>query len=368
MMLTGYLAQQEKEDTIPLWKEAFPEDGPEFLAYYYREKTKDNRILAAWEGEKDSRRIISMVQRNPYKLWLKGCVADSDYIVAVATVKDKRHQGLMRMLMTGMMEDMHREGMPFCYLMPANRKIYEPFGFAYIYDQEHWAVPEETERRLIKEKVGPEDSGEAARWMEEWLEQEYEVFAVRDKAYVERLLAELESEKGQMGFLCDQGRTVGIRCWWGIKEREQRMLLCGRKYREDKKEKTPAIMARITDLEKCLGLMRLKKDSPFDRLEVVLSVEDSLCPWNNGVFLWTIGKEKSRAVKTEARTGLGDQTGKIGIHLLTQWLFGYKSLEEVGCGQQESGIKKKASTPAGEGTPWWQEIDLWKKVFLDEIV
>ena len=54
MMLTGYLAQQEKEDTIPLWKEAFPEDGPEFLAYYYREKTKDNRILAAWEGEKDS--------------------------------------------------------------------------------------------------------------------------------------------------------------------------------------------------------------------------------------------------------------------------------------------------------------------------
>ena len=380
MVRTGYLTQQEKAGTIPLWKEAFPEDGPGFLGYYYKEKTRDNRILAAWEEEPKeqhnptgnqgqeqagSRRILSMIHRNPYRLWIHGRVIDSDYIVAVATAKDRRHQGLMRMLMNQMLEDMHREGMPFCYLMPADRRIYEPFQFAYIYDQEHWSLKEEAERQLKKEQAGLKEAKKAARWMEGWLEERYGVFAVRDRNYVKCLMAELESEAGWMEFLfqektdstpedgegCPGISPAGIRCWWGLEKREQRMLLCKEEYRETRKERTPAIMARITELTKCLELVHLKRDSSLDEMELILQVEDKQCPWNDGSFLWRIGKERSKAVKLEepceaASPGILCLPMEIGT--LTQRIFGYgqpKEPEDV-----------------------WQDIDTWKDVFLDEIV
>lgn len=362
MAAAEYLTQEEKTDTIPLWQEAFPEDRPGFLDYYYREKTKDNRILAV--REEGSGRVISMVHRNPYRLQVHGRELSSDYIVAVATAKDRRHQGLMRMLLTRMLEDMHGEGMPFCYLMPADRRIYEPFGFAYIYDQEHWEITKEAEGQLEKQKVRTEDANQAARWMQGWLEERYRVFAARDQNYVSRLLAELESEEGWMEFLGGGGRIIGIRCWWGVKEREQRMLLCREDCRKTRKEKTPAIMARITDLQKCLEMVYLKGDSPLDRLEVVLKVEDGFCPWNCGTFLWKIGRGESwleRREQEEAPQLLsGEDYGypclHIGIGALAQWIFGYRSLEELDC--RKTG---------GSGS-WWQEIGIWEGVFLDEVV
>ena len=110
-----YLEEWEKRGTIPLWREAFPEDSDGFVEYYYKEKTRDNRILAAVEEQGDGKgRIVSMVHRNPYRLWVQGHVVDSDYVVAVATAEDRRHRGLMRGLLTRMLEDMYREQMPFC--------------------------------------------------------------------------------------------------------------------------------------------------------------------------------------------------------------------------------------------------------------
>ena len=47
--LPEYLSQEEKKETIPLWKSCFPEDTDRYLDYYYQEKTKDNRILAKRE-------------------------------------------------------------------------------------------------------------------------------------------------------------------------------------------------------------------------------------------------------------------------------------------------------------------------------
>lgn len=366
MAAAEYLTQEEKTDTIPLWQEAFPEDRPGFLDYYYKEKTKDNRILAV--REEGSGRVISMVHRNPYRLQVNGRELNSDYIVAVATAKDKRHQGLMRMLLTRMLEDMHGEGMPFCYLMPADRRIYEPFGFAYIYDQEHWEITKEAEGQLEKQKVRAKDTKKAARWMQGWLEERYQVFAARDQNYVDRLLAELESEEGWMEFLRDSGGIIGIRCWWGVKEREQRMLLCGEACRKAHKEKTPAIMARITDLEKCLEMVYLKEDSPLDRLEVFLKVEDGFCQWNCGTFLWKIGRRESLLERREQEEAIQGPLGEdrvegcrypclhIGIGALTQWVFGYRSLEELDCQK------------TGGNTPWWQQISTWKGVFLDEVV
>lgn len=382
-----YLEQEEKRRSIPLWNQAFPEDGPSFLEYYYKEKTRDNRILAAIEREsgqeKEWGRLVSMIQRNPYRLRAGSRTVTCDYLVAAATAADRRHRGLMRSLMTRILEDMHREGMPFCYLMPADRRIYEPFDFAFIYDQEHWQLNRLGEEKLLVRPAASGEEGAIGRWMNLWLSRRYQVYGVRDEAYVKRLLAELKSEQGWMELLCGEEGIEGIRCWWGIQNREQRMLLCGEKYRETKKEKSPAIMARITHLENCLEMIGLKKDAAVDQLRIILKVEDRLCPWNQGIFLWCLDKNGSRVrrikdqeqedVRTaadnpgcgKAADGMdfeGEADGKLdmGIAKLTQWIFGYKELQEVTEENERNQVFKQQKPD--------KQIGVWNGIFLDEIV
>ena len=38
--LPEYLPQEEKKETIPLWKSCFPEDTDAYLDFYYQEKTR----------------------------------------------------------------------------------------------------------------------------------------------------------------------------------------------------------------------------------------------------------------------------------------------------------------------------------------
>ena len=76
-----YLEQEEKGRTKELWKEAFSEDSLSFVDYYYEEKMKDNRVLVfEREGQ-----IVSMLHRNPYRIWLRGAECSCDYLVGIAT-------------------------------------------------------------------------------------------------------------------------------------------------------------------------------------------------------------------------------------------------------------------------------------------
>ena len=411
-----YLEQWEKRRTMPLWREAFSEDTEEFLEYYYEEKTGDNGILvmeeddgerteapkriaerpggregenrrqeAEGQGEKEPARIVSMAHRNPYRLRLGGREADIDYIVAVATAEDRRHRGCMRRLLLRMMEDMHREKMAFCFLMPADPRIYEPFGFAFIYDQEHWQLTREAGESLVRKKVDMESAPLAARWMERWLGQRYQVYAVRDKRYVERLLLELASEDGWLEFLYDGENPaegpVGIQGWWGTAKTQQRMLLCEERYREEGQGPRPAIMARIIDLKTCLELISLKKDSPLDRLEVILRVEDRECPWNQGTFLWKLDRRGSSVTAwEETRAGRAAETDTennglqerydlaVSIEDLTRWIFGYGEPGEPPLCRESVPDGRARGGEKAAFTRLRQEIQVWERVFLDEIV
>ncbi len=120
-----------------------PEDSRSFDDYYFGEKLGDNRILVLEEehaagsgedgnGKPGSFRIVSMIHLNPYVVQAAGLRWQVDYLVGVATRKDRRHRGYMRRLLLRMMEDMRVEGMPFCFLMPADEAIYQPF-WIYLY-------------------------------------------------------------------------------------------------------------------------------------------------------------------------------------------------------------------------------------------
>lgn len=113
-----------------------------------------------------------------------------------------------------MMEDMRREGMPFCFLMPAAEAIYRPFGFTYIFDQPRWSLKENG----LNRKNAAELIGETARWMNQWLQERYQVFSLRDENYVTMLLEELSSENGVLEALYQDGRMAGVQGIWGLEK------------------------------------------------------------------------------------------------------------------------------------------------------
>ena len=402
-----YLTEEEKKNCRSLWEEAFPEDSREFGDYYFQEKIKNNRILALTEEneglrmqEADGResevllgRVEAMLHQNPYRLMVRGQQWKVDYLVGVATRKDKRHRGYMRLLLTCMMAHMRQERMPFCFLMPADEAIYRPFGFTFIYRQPWFEWKDGTQRLSLQRLVPCEDSsGEscnlaaAAEWMNHWLKKYFEVYAVRDEAYLQQLARELISENGTLDVFYDQGEIVAMESWWGREKRERRLLYGDPPYvrRSDEEEK-PAIMARIITPEEMVRVIRLKdlqdrdyekfKDLSWENKEegavtdipgiyggrnsaeenfrrrrernlcILLRLKDPLIAENDGLWLWHLNRDTSWMERSE-QSRPADLT--LTTEELTAWLFGYQVPEAAG---------KFACL-----------IDTLSGVFLDEIV
>lgn len=158
------LTQEEKVESRALYEEVFAEDEKAFVDAYYQIKAKDNVILAVKEGGE----IVSMLHRNPYTFRFRGKKLLADYIVAVATKRAFRHQGMMRTLLTAALRDMRLQKRPFTFLMPADEAIYTPFGF-----------------RLM----GNDDAAELKELSEHAVKQlaeEYDLFVEKDGVYWER--------------------------------------------------------------------------------------------------------------------------------------------------------------------------------------
>ena len=343
-----YLETGEKAICRSLWEEAFPEDSREFGDYYFAEKMRDNRVLVLEEEG----RIASMLHQNPYRLRVRDQIWQSDYIVGVATAEDRRHRGYMRRLLNRMMREMWEEQMPFCYLMPADEAIYRPFGFVYIFDQPKWRLKEK-ETLTVRPLLPWTDSAGANRclaaladWMDRWLDNRYEVYAVRDEAYLRRLLKELESEDGTFDVLYDGDAMAGVRCEWGQGRREPRLLMVNPQYMEEMSPAKPAIMARIICMEQFVKAVRLRGGVKAETLRILLKVEDPLIAENDGLWYWNLNREMSwlerygQAVGTEgtlmsaaslhADGNKPEPDIQITIGELTGWLFGYCVPEAAG--------------------------------------
>lgn len=337
-----YLEQEEKGRTIDLWREAFHEEES-FIDYYYKEKTKDNRVLVfEREGQ-----ILSMLHRNSYCLWLRGAECSCDYIVGVATAVSERGKGRMRSLILSVLRDMQEEKMPFTFLMPARESLYRPYDFRFIYDQPRWVLRYNKYIKRVPYKAGTM-SEDLAQWQNAWLKHNYDVFAIRDEAYMERMDKELASEDGEIRLIYDDDWFVGMESEWGLKEREMRYLYTGEKYRSEVGTK-PAIMARIVCLPEFMKYIRLKEECPYEKLLLEIGVNDLFIPQNQGAWIWKITKNGSEFIQ-ESRFISKGKMAVFTIAELTEWLFGYKQPEQV------------------KNLPNWEYIDTFQNIFLDEIV
>lgn len=262
-----WLTAGEKLTTRSLWQEMFPEDSEAFLEYYYREKVPYSDISA----EEAAGELVSMIQWNPYSLWVQGKHWDSRYLVGVATRPFCRHQGLMARQLQEGMAYWRRQGMPFVWLMPANPAIYQPFGFRYVYrqwegmlpDPEENALgksapgavsalgtgPDQTEQEWVLRPLTPEEDSRAAAFLMAELSRRYWVFPERTAAYLSRLRREVTSENGGLAVAEWRGRPAGFLAFWpGEETVEIREMVLAEDVLPDflrlRQEETPEIRRR----------------------------------------------------------------------------------------------------------------------------
>ena len=352
--LPEYLPQEEKKETIPLWKACFPEDTDRYLDYYYQEKAKDNRILA----KKEDGKIITMLHRNPYKIHMRDKLWEADYIVAVATEENHRGRGHMREVLTKALRDMNLEGRPFTFLMPAAEAIYLPFDFRFVWKKPRLVLKRPAEEILEKVPVsGEADWEKAGQFMEKWLAERSQIYTFRDTAYVRRLLRELESEDGELYFLKGEGEEpLGLQGLTGREKKDQALLYAREGLFEEKEGKT-GIMARITALREFLPAFSL---NVLESLTLNLEVEDKLIPENEGSFFWSLDEQGSSVELSqndrEMQAAQRIWTLKTDIGDLASWLFGYEKPEELWPDMPEE-MKKEL-----------EKIQTVHGIWLDEIV
>ena len=165
------------------------------------------------------------------------------------------------------------------YVSDARKRVlYRPYDFRYIYDQPRWVL--KYNPHIHREPCNLKTLGaDLAEWQTAWLKRKYEVFAIRDEAYLQRMKKELASENGTCTLLYDDDWFIGMQSEWGLKEREMRYLYTGEHYRSEAGRK-PAIMARIVCMPEFVKTIRLAENCPQDEVTVEIGINDLFVPQN----------------------------------------------------------------------------------------
>ena len=327
-------------DARALWEEVFSEDSASFVNYYTDNVAQKNRIQTRYEEGC----LASMVQWNPYTMYLAGHDVKSYYLVGVATKERFRHRKYMTGLISDGLYRLYTEKVPFVFLMPADPAIYTPLGFRYIYEKSEWegslagACPDDMLISTMSVRaLNPSEFAEAAAWINRHLRPKFSLFAKRDEEYIARMMKECESEGGAACGIFLREKMIGVFLWWldeGIDIREmvlaeewesrQDILFPAlRRYFDGADaakmvttgwlgEKKPIIMARIVNLPRFLSYF-----TATERVTLRIWVKDDIMPDNNGSFCWIASPEGSVVYATEK-----EADGAVSIDELLLWLFG----------------------------------------------
>lgn len=294
------LAQEEKARTRALYEEVFSEDSQGFVDYYYTEKTEDNAIYTA---ERDGE-VVGMLHLNPYVLSVEGSERKVNYIVAVATKKEYRRQGVMAAILRRSLKDMYADGQSFTFLMPAAEGIYLPHDFRTIYEQEK-RYYKEGEYPYPMTAASEKDCAGLADAAECYLCANYQVYAKRDASYYQRLLKEYASDGGRLMIGRKDGEIVDCRIFWPDGEEKER----------------PKIMVRIVDVRRMFMSVRVRS-----LIGVCFEITDPVIPENNRCLVLT-GTEFSGVMLMDSKPE--NSEGTITIAAAASFLFGAKSIEEI---------------------------------------
>lgn len=350
----------ENQRARKLYEEIFDEDSPAFVDYYFRVKAAENEIFVV---ENEKQEILATLHLNPYEMMFCGEKVKTNYIVAVATRADCRHQGMMRSLLQASLQEMYRREETFTWLMPAAEAIYRPFGFRFIYEKnqmtvtadvlqraetdENWQIhsDQEVSGDIFCEEAKKEDLAELACFAEKQLSKLAEVYTVHDIAYFEQRMQEVGCEGGSLILIRKEKEICGyflalkkdreaweivvedvvqkkafpaVLHWFGTSEEKCTFTAFPQIWEQyAQSENVPAIMGRIVHLERFVCCLKIKKEQEWK-----IRLTDSLIPENNGYFIIKTGIEGGSLIRVE---NLSEKEKKMfcsmDIGQLTEELF-----------------------------------------------
>ena len=350
----------ENQRARKLYEEIFDEDSPAFVDYYFCVKAAENEIFVV---ENEKQEILATLHLNPYEMMFCGEKVKTNYIVAVATRADCRHQGMMRSLLQASLQEMYRRKETFTWLMPAAEAIYRPFGFRFIYEKnkmtvtadvlrraetdENWQIhsDQEVSGDIFCEEAKKEDLAELACFAEKQLSKLAEVYTVHDIAYFEQRMQEVECEGGSLILIRKEKEICGyflalkkdreaweivvedsvqkkafpaVLHWFGASEEKCTFTAFPQIWEQyAQSENVPAIMGRIVHLERFVCCLKIKKEQEWK-----IRLTDSLIPENNGYFIIKTGIEGGSLIRVE---NLSEKEKKMfcsmDIGQLTEELF-----------------------------------------------
>lgn len=350
----------ENQRARKLYEEIFDEDSPAFVDYYFRVKAAENEIFVV---ENEKQEILATLHLNPYEMMFCGERVKTNYIVAVATRADCRHQGMMRSLLQASLQEMYRREETFTWLMPAAEAIYRPFGFRFIYEKNKMTVTADVLRRaetdekwqihsdqevsgdIFCEEAKKEDLAELACFAEKQLSKLAEVYTVYDIAYFEQRMQEVECEGGSLILIRKEKEICGyflalkkdreaweivvedavqkkafpaVLHWFGESKEKCTFTAFPQIWEQyAQSENVPAIMGRIVHLERFVCCLKIKKEQEWK-----IRLTDSLIPENNGYFIIKTGIEGGSLIRVE---NLSEKEKKMfcsmDIGQLTEELF-----------------------------------------------
>lgn len=350
----------ENQRARKLYEEIFDEDSPAFVDYYFRVKAAENEIFVV---ENEKQEILATLHLNPYKMMFCGEKAKTNYIVAVATRADCRHQGMMRSLLQASLQEMYRREETFTWLMPAAEAIYRPFGFRFIYEKnkmtvtadvlrraetdENWQIhsDQEVSGDIFCEEAKKEDLAELAYFAEKQLSKLAEVYTVHDIAYFEQRMQEVGCEGGSLILIRKEKEICGyflalkkdreaweivvedavqkkafpaVLHWFEASEEKYTFTAFPQIWEQyAQSENVPAIMGRLVHLERFVCCLKIKKEQEWK-----IRLTDSLIPENNGYFIIKTGIEGGSLIRVE---NLSEKEKKMfcsmDIGQLTEELF-----------------------------------------------
>ena len=349
----------ENQRARKLYEEIFDEDSPAFVDYYFRVKAAENEIFVV---ENEKQEILATLHLNPYEMMFCGERVKTNYIVAVATRADCRHQGMMRSLLQASLQEMYRREETFTWLMPAAEAIYRPFGFRFIYEKNKMTVTADVLRRaetdekwqihsdqevsgdIFCEEAKKEDLAELACFAEKQLSKLAEVYTVHDIAYFEQRMQEVECEGGSLILIRKEKEICGyflalkkdreaweivvedavqkkafpaVLHWFGESKEKCTFTAFPQIWEQYAQSENVPIMGRIVHLERFVCCLKIKKEQEWK-----IRLTDSLIPENNGYFIIKTGIEGGSLIRVE---NLSEKEKKMfcsmDIGQLTEELF-----------------------------------------------
>ena len=327
-----------------LWEATFTEDGPSFVDHYFNTYKNIEDIIVAYD--KDA--LVGMVHLNPYQIMWRHKLYFSNYVVGVATHQEYRRQGIMRQMLQYVLKEAYEHGEVLQLLMPIDSRYYEQFGYGFVQDMIAYSFKYDSLNR--KPAMFPVqelniDDGAALMGIYHIYKQQLDLNHNRGLRAFNLLLEEMASE-GAKAYTVPDGYCLVYDMGEEIFVREavynspdglmnlidtvgniaKGKMIKWQTHTEDpiehiiphmvghKRELIPFMMIRIINVRSFLEDMSMYLDG------LILRVTDPVIMENNGIF-----KVNDGCVERVN----DDPHITTDITSLSQWLFGYTSLEKL---------------------------------------